>query len=110
MNIVSVTPPQFDCEIFSEMPKFNPKTENKDNETSESADEETSELHSETDISPMLKGLLINEQYKIQRSMLKNDNFLVVGLETGTIIFVNVRHLEYIYARFSVHRQNVVQI
>ena len=33
------------------------------------------------------------------------DNYLIIGLSKGTIIFVQVDDLEAIYARFSVHHQ-----
>ena len=39
-----------------------------------------------------------------------NDDYLIMGLSKGTIIFVKVDDLESIYARFSVHSQQVEHI
>ena len=39
-----------------------------------------------------------------------NDDYLIMGLSKGTIIFVKVDDLESIYARFSVHNQQVDHI
>ena len=33
-----------------------------------------------------------------------NDNFLVIGLSKGHVIFVRLDMTNYIYARFSIHR------
>ena len=35
------------------------------------------------------------------------DNYMIIGLSKGTIIFVQVDDLEAIYARFSVHHQQI---
>jgi len=33
------------------------------------------------------------------------DRFLVMGLSKGSVIFVRVKQIEHIYARFNVHKQ-----
>lgn len=38
------------------------------------------------------------------------DQFLVIGLSKGTVIFVKVNNLSHIYARFSIHREAVTHI
>jgi WD40 repeat protein len=38
------------------------------------------------------------------------DQFLVIGLSKGTIIFVKMDNLSHIYARFSIHREAILQI
>jgi hypothetical protein len=35
------------------------------------------------------------------------DQFLVIGLSKGTVIFVKVNNLSHIYARFSIHREAI---
>jgi hypothetical protein len=35
---------------------------------------------------------------------------LVIGLSKGTVIFVKVNNLSHIFARFSIHREAVMQI
>ena len=35
------------------------------------------------------------------------DQFLVIGLNKGTVIFVKVNNLSHIYARFSIHREAI---
>ena len=39
-----------------------------------------------------------------------NDNFLMLGTSQGHIIFVRLDISDYIYGRFLVHRQEVVQL
>ena len=41
---------------------------------------------------------------------LVKDNFLILGLSKGSIIFVKVDELDVIFARFSVHRQKIEHI
>lgn len=38
------------------------------------------------------------------------DQFLVIGLSKGTVIFVKVNNLSHIYARFSIHREAITYI
>ena len=38
------------------------------------------------------------------------EKFLVMGLSKGSVIFVKVKHIEHIYARFSVHKQQIDHI
>jgi hypothetical protein len=38
------------------------------------------------------------------------DQFLVIGLSKGTVIFVKVNNLSHIYARFSIHREAICQV
>ena len=38
------------------------------------------------------------------------DQFIVIGLSKGTILFIKVNNLDHIFARFSIHRQAVRQI
>ena len=38
------------------------------------------------------------------------DQFLVIGLSKGTILFVKVNNMDHIFARFSIHRQAVKHI
>jgi len=52
----------------------------------------------------------IETELKAERRKRKNDDFLVAGLETGTIIFIKMSNLEQIYARFSVHRHAIAHI
>ena len=35
------------------------------------------------------------------------ENFLLMGLSKGSVIFVKVHKIELIYARFSVHKQGI---
>ena len=39
-----------------------------------------------------------------------DDNFLVFGIDKGHVIFVRLDLPNYIYARFSVHRQSIEHI
>jgi len=82
MTTAYTRPPQYDCEIFSDLYKY--------------------------------KGPL-NPDYKFcgTSEAVKNeelDCFLVIGLSKGTVIFVRIDNLDYIYARFSLHRQAVTHI
>ena len=38
------------------------------------------------------------------------ENFLAMGLSKGSVIFVHVKKIDYIYARFSVHKQQIDHI
>ena len=33
-----------------------------------------------------------------------SEQFLVMGLSKGSVVFVKVNHIEHIYARFSIHK------
>lgn len=50
-----------------------------------------------------------SEDYENAQSK-ANDDYLIMGLSKGTIIFVKVDDLENIFARFSVHHQQVDHI
>ena len=39
-----------------------------------------------------------------------DDFYLCLGMSKGTIIFVRVDNLEYIYSRFSIHRQGIEHV
>ena len=39
-----------------------------------------------------------------------SEKFLVMGLSKGSVIFVRVDHIELIYARFSIHKQQIEHI
>ena len=38
------------------------------------------------------------------------ENFLLMGLSKGSVIFVKVQKIELIYARFSVHKQGIQHV
>ena len=81
----------YDCEILSELYRYNPPSYVKADNGSDSEALE-SDVDFEEDIRDPNK---------------PNDIFLVMGLSKGTIISVWVDHLQHIYARFSLHRQKV---
>ena len=72
-------PPQYDCEIFSDLYKYREPT---DPEYQFIQDPHDGDI----------------------------DQFLVIGLSKGTILFVKVNNMDHIFARFSIHRQAVKQI
>lgn len=94
MNIISVEPPVFDCEIFSELHKFKQERRVFDDETSDYGVEETSALRTDVDCSPTKKREDILNEVSRQKAFYKNDDYLVAGTETGMIIFVNVHKLD----------------
>ena len=53
-------------------------------------------------------GFEANSEGKDPDRMMPDDNFLIMGLSKGSVIFVKVRDIENIYARISVHRQEVL--
>ena len=75
-------PPQYDCEIFSDLHKYKEPT------------------------CPDYD--FIGTMDEINNCEL--DTFLIIGLSKGTIVFVRVNNLDHIYSRFSLHRQAVEQI
>ena len=77
-------PPQYDCEIFSDLHKYQEPAPGE-------ADYE-----------------FVGTREELENDLL--DTFLVVGLSKGTVLFVRVNNLDHIYARFSIHRQAVTQI
>ena len=79
INKCYTAPPQYDCEIFSDLYKYR-EPSHPDYEFIQDPDGE--------DL----------------------DRFLVIGLSKGSIIFVKVNNLDQIYARFSIHREEVKQI
>ncbi len=83
MSFVSVTPPRYDCDIFNEISNAKKDTNLKDYSTV-------------TDTDPK------NVEY--------DDLYLVMGLSKGTLVFISVDNLEQVYARFSIHRQQIDQI
>lgn len=109
MNIISIEPPVFDCEIFSELHKLR-QDRKVFKESTDSDNTEVSDLKTDVDCSPTKKRLDILDEVSRQKALYRNDDYLVAGLETGMIIFVNVHNLEQIYARFSVHRHKIDQI
>lgn len=110
MNIISVRPPPFDCEIFSETYFKAPEEEDIRPLDSSETDNEDSEMTADLEGSPKNHRGQIEDKVKREIVKRKNDDFLVAGLETGTIIFINVNNLEQIYARFSVHRHQIAHI
>lgn len=72
-------PPQYDCEIFSDLYKYR-----------EPVDPDYQFIQDPDD----------PDEGNI-------DQFLVIGLSKGTILFVKVNNMDHIYARFSIHRQAV---
>ena len=86
MNLISVAPPPFDCEIFSDLHKY---VETNITKTKDSSDSEEV-----GDILKDLEGVQardhVMEEYTKQLALRKNDEFLICGLDTGTIIFLNV--------------------
>lgn len=69
-------PPQFDCEIFSDLYKYK---------------------------EPLEPDYELIEDPNGERA----DQFIVIGLSKGTVLFVRVNDLDHIYSRFSIHRQAV---
>lgn len=51
-----------------------------------------------------------SEDLDLHSGLDANDNFLVFGLSKGHVIFVRIDIMDYIYARFAIHRQPVTQV
>lgn len=85
MTLVSIKPPCTDCEIFGTH-KYKFKTEQEDeSDSDQSLTQDLDELDA-----PSIKDELKTE-YAKQLALRKNDEYLVAGLESGTIIFIYVR-------------------
>ena len=76
INKCYTEPPQYDCEIFSDLYKYREPAHPDYNFIQDPDGEDL-------------------------------DQFLVIGLSKGSIIFVKVNNLDQIYARFSIHREKV---
>lgn len=50
----------------------------------------------------------MSRDYSIEEN--KNEDMMVLGFSKGTFVFVHVKDIETIYARFSIHRQAICKI
>lgn len=53
------------------------------------------------------EGSFIKEDFDEEN---KDEDMMVIGFSKGTMVFVHVRDIETIYARFSIHRQGITKI
>jgi hypothetical protein len=95
MSLVSLKPPKFDCEVFSDVNNDRGKVpEIKRTHTKLLVEAETASGRS---LSPESACLDFEAE---QDEGAASDYYLVFGLSKGNIIFVRLDNLEYIYARF----------
>lgn len=132
LTLCCLEPPQVDSEIFSEAFKYNPSAdETKKTRMKAQHDEVLASDSSDSDLGGEIscdlsesEGEQPSSRHKsdLQVGVVKNRNtaenqddaeiekFLVAGLSKGSVIFVKVTKIEHIYARFSVHKQQIDHI
>lgn len=113
LTLCSMRPPKLDSENFSEAFKYNAnasmtaKAEMKQGHdevlASSSSDSDSEDpLNSSSNLDSDGDGTMHDDD--------QVENFLLMGLSKGSVIFVKVQKIELIYARFSVHKQGIVQV
>jgi hypothetical protein len=114
MTIVSIVPPEFDNEVVGDLRKFILPLETAGAKDSSESEDEGYQAALIADIAKQagVEHLTaeLESEYKKNLSMRRNDLYLACGLETGSIIFLSVRSLDQLYARFSVHRHAITEL
>ena len=106
MTLCCLQPPSVDSEIFNEAFKYNPQT-------SDAGKAEMKEGQDEVLASSSSASIMEGEEDSVSADSQYDDeveNFLLMGLSKGSVIFVKVQQLSLIYARFSVHKQGILHV
>ena len=96
MDLVTIKPPKFDCDVFADV------TLNKGKIPVIKKFRQSEILDGDSERSESPKSTCLDFE-----DDMANDFYLCLGMSKGTIIFVRVDNLEYIYSRFSIHRQSI---
>lgn len=100
--LTSIEPPHADCELFSDAPR-NPKRlsriHKKVNKLAIPGQSSNEPIEPD---SPQSEDLDFENEGGIDPDC--NDNFLVLGMSKGHVVFIRLDMNKYIYARFAIHR------
>ncbi len=97
MDLVSIKPPKFDCEVFADV------TLNKGKIPIIKKFRQVEIIDGDSARSESPKSTCLD----FEGDEMADDFYLCLGMSKGTIVFVRVDNLEYIYSRFAIHRQGI---
>ena len=111
LSLCAMAPPKIDSEIFSESVKFNVRINQTNKNIQKEGEDEVLPSSSSSDFEETESSHSLEDDGRANgQEHDHTEYFIAMGLSKGSVVFVHMHKLGEIYARFSVHKQQIEHI
>ena len=111
LSLCAMAPPKIDSEIFSESVKFSTRINQTNKNIQKEGEDEVLPSSSSSDFEETESSHSLDDDNRVNgQEHDHTEYFIAMGLSKGSVVFVHMHKLGEIYARFSVHKQQIEHI